>query len=600
MSVFDPHRPAAVPRADAPDTDWSRTRGIGPADVFRLGEVHRLLSRSGYACLKSLRTDLQATRWLEPGLEGRIWEHVHLLAAPDRIALAENLYLRLWQDAYRAGAPCDWPIEVVHRYAQAVIQWWIHIPHPGGIPWEALHALQSLVTYHNKIISMALSAHERLGGSDHLLLDPVTGLPNRISFMEDLKRRTSRGDLELAVIALELQDVVGPASDRDDQWHSLLAGQIAERCQGLLREQDRMARVGWNEFAFLLPAIKGEGHALLACDRITRALRESFRVDGLRTLVRPSLGVAMYPRHAQEAEPLLRMAELARQEARALKRPVVVYSEALGRTLRERRSVERDFETALQDNAVLVYFQPQVALATGQTTAAEALVRWRNRRGELVRPADILAACENVGLNWSLTTFMINTALRHCADWARRGWDLGVSVNLTASDLIEPELPDFIGQALGLWGVPARKLTLEITEDSLIRDIDQTLSTLNDVKALAVDLSIDDFGTGYSSLTYLKRLPIDELKVDRGFVSNMLGSKHDRMIVKAVIDLAHHFGLRVVAEGAEDGDTVAAIQKDGGDLVQGYHISRPLPPQAFGEWYRGRHGVPERALAIQG
>jgi predicted signal transduction protein with EAL and GGDEF domain len=281
------------------------------------------------------------------------------------------------------------------------------------------------------------------------------------------------------------------------QWHSLLVRQIAERCRDVLRDQDLVARIGWNEFAFLLPAIKGEGHALLACERISRTLRESFRVDGLRTLVRPTLGVGLFPGHAQEAEPLLRMAELARNEAAAHKRPIVVYSESLGHTLRERRAVEREFETALQDNAVLVYFQPQVALATGRATAAEALVRWRNRRGELVQPADILAACENVGLNWSLSTYMINTALQHCADWARQGWDLAVSVNLTASDLAEPELPDFVSQALGLWGVPAHKLTLEITEDSLIRDLGQTMTTLADVKALAVGLSIDDFGTGY-------------------------------------------------------------------------------------------------------
>ncbi len=596
MSVIYPHRPAAGLFAPAPDEEASCAHGLDAADVSRLGELQRRLAESDYACLGPLRAELEAARWLDAELCRRIWENICLLAAPDRVTLAQDHYPRLWQEAYQARAPCDWPVAILHRYADAVAEWLVAIASPAGA-WDEVHALHRLVAYHNRIISVALSVHARTRASDHLLLDPVTGLPNRVSCMEDLKRWISRGGTELAVIVMEIQDVVGPASDRDDQWHDLLARQIAERCQGILRERDRIARIGWSEFAFILPAIKGEGHALLACERITRALRDSFRVDGLRSLVRPTLGVALFPRHAQEGEPLLRMAELARQEAAARKRPIVVYSESLGRTLRDRRAVEREFETALQDNAVLVYFQPQVALATGHATGAEALVRWRNRRGELVPPSGILAACENVGLNWSLTTFMINTALRHCADWARRGWDLGVSVNLTASDLIEPELPDFVNQALGLWGVPANKLTLEITEDSLIRDIDQTMSTLCDIKSLAVDLSIDDFGTGYSSLAYLKRLPIDELKVDRGFVCNMLGNRHDRMIVKAVIDLAHHFGLRVVAEGAEDGDTVTAIEEYGGDLVQGFHVSRPLPVLEFGEWYRGRHGLAERRLA---
>ncbi|MCA1852749.1 MAG: bifunctional diguanylate cyclase/phosphodiesterase, partial [Beggiatoa sp.] len=491
----------------------------------------------------------------------------------------QDRYTELWQDAYRAGAPCDWPVEVIHAYADAVTQWLIQLTSPASDLWMGIRTLHRLVGYHSRIISLALCHYEKTGGTEYLLQDPVTALPNRVAFLEDLKRWTSRGGAEMAVIAMHFQDVVGPVSDRDDQWRSFLVRQIAERCRGGLRDQDVVARIGWNEFAFILPAIKGEGHALLACERISRILRESFQVDGLRTLVRPTLGIGLFPRHAQEAEPLLRMAELARNEAAAHKRPIVVYSESLGRTLRERRAVEREFETALQDNAVLVYFQPQISLVTGRAMAAEALVRWRNRRGELVAPDEILAACENVGLNWSLTTFMINTALRHCADWARQGWDLAVSVNLTASDLAEPELPDFVNQALGLWGVPADKLTLEITEDSLIRDISQTMTTLADVKALAVGLSIDDFGTGYSSLAYLKRLPIDELKIDRGFVSNMLGNRHDRMIVKAVIDLAHRFDLRVVAEGAEDRETIAAIEACGGDLVQRYHISRPCRPR---------------------
>ena len=598
MSALDPDRPSATVFAEATDIGQFRDHGLGPDDIPRLDEIQRRLAQSAYACLNPLQADWRTARWLDAGLASRVWDHVCRFAAPERLETVQDHYARLWLDAYRAGAPCDWPVEVIHAYADAVTQWLLRLTIPGSDPWVGVRTLHRLVGYHSRIISVALSRYEKTRSTEHLLLDPVTGLPNRVAFIEDLNRWTSRGGIELAVIAMDLQDVVGPVSDRDDQWHSLLVRQIAQRCRDVLRDQDLVARIGWNEFAFLLPAIKGEGHALLACERISRTLRESFRVDGLRTLVRPTLGVGLFPRHAQEAEPLLRMAELARNEAAAHKRPIVVYSESLGHTLRERRAVEREFETALQDNAVLVYFQPQVALATGRATAAEALVRWRNRRGELVPPADILAACENVGLNWSLSTYMINTALRHCADWARHGWDLAVSVNLTASDLAEPELPDFVSQALGLWGVPAHKLTLEITEDSLIRDLGQTMTTLAAVKALAVGLSIDDFGTGYSSLAYLKRLPIDELKVDRGFVSNMLGNRHDRMIVKAVIDLAHHFDLRVVAEGAEDRDTVAAVEAYGGDLVQGYHISRPLPAQEFDEWYRRQHGVAPRLTAI--
>jgi diguanylate cyclase (GGDEF)-like protein len=445
MATLDPDRPSATVFAQATDIGQFRAHGLEPDDIPHLDEIQRRLAQSAYACLNPLQADWRTARWLDAGLASRVWDHVRRLAALESLETLQDRYTQLWQDAYRAGASCDWPVEVIHAYADAVTEWLVRLSNPGSDPWVGVRTLHRLVGYHSRIISVALSRYEKTRAAE-----PVTGLANRVAFIEDLKRWTSRGGVELAVIAMDLQDVVGPVSDRDDQWHSLLVRQIAERCRDVLRDQDLVARIGWNEFAFILPAIKGEGHALLACERISRTLGESFRVDGLRTLVRPTLGVGLFPRHAQEAEPLLRMAELACTEAAAHKRPIVVYSESLGRTLRERRTVEREFETALQDNAVLVYFQPQIALATGRATAAEALMRWRNRRGELVAPADILAACENVGLNWSLATFMINTALRHCADWARQGWDLAVSVNLTASDLAEPDLPEFVSQALGL------------------------------------------------------------------------------------------------------------------------------------------------------
>ena len=356
MSALDPDRPSATVFAEATDIGQFRDHGLGPDDIPRLDEIQRRLAQSAYACLNPLQADWRTARWLDAGLASRVWDHVCRFAAPERLETVQDHYARLWLDAYRAGAPCDWPVEVIHAYADAVTQWLLRLTIPGSDPWVGVRTLHRLVGYHSRIISVALSRYEKTRSTEHLLLDPVTGLPNRVAFIEDLNRWTSRGGIELAVIAMDLQDVVGPVSDRDDQWHSLLVRQIAQRCRDVLRDQDLVARIGWNEFAFLLPAIKGEGHALLACERISRTLRESFRVDGLRTLVRPTLGVGLFPRHAQEAEPLLRMAELARNEAAAHKRPIVVYSESLGHTLRERRAVEREFETALQDNAVLVYF----------------------------------------------------------------------------------------------------------------------------------------------------------------------------------------------------------------------------------------------------
>jgi GGDEF domain-containing protein len=214
MSALDSDRPSATVFAQAPDIGQFRAPGLGPDDILHLDEIQRRLAQSAYACLNPLQADWRTARWLDVGLGSRVWDHVRRLAAPEHLETLQDHYGRLWLDAYRAGAPCDWPVEVIHAYADAVTQWLVRLTNPGSDPWVGVRTLHRLVGYHSRIISVALSRYEKTRTTEHLLLDPVTGLPDRVAFIEELKRWTSRGGLELAVIALDLQDVVGPVSDR--------------------------------------------------------------------------------------------------------------------------------------------------------------------------------------------------------------------------------------------------------------------------------------------------------------------------------------------------------------------------------------------------
>jgi EAL domain-containing protein (putative c-di-GMP-specific phosphodiesterase class I) len=246
--------------------------------------------------------------------------------------------------------------------------------------------------------------------------------------------------------------------------------------------------------------------------------------------------------------------------------------------------------TAIQENELAVHFQPKADLVSSTIIGAEALLRWDPPGTGPVPPTQIIALAEECGLISSLTMWVMNASLRHWSGLAKSGIDIKVSVNVTPTNLSDPELPDFIAQALSTWSVPADRLIIELTETAMIGDHERTIDTLHRLKNMGLLLSVDDFGTGYSSMAYLKRMPLDELKVDQTFVRSMLFSREDERIVRSIIDLAHHFDLKVVAEGVENPSTLQFLRTVGCDIAQGYLISRPLPVGEFIAWWQRCQG----------
>jgi EAL domain-containing protein (putative c-di-GMP-specific phosphodiesterase class I) len=255
-----------------------------------------------------------------------------------------------------------------------------------------------------------------------------------------------------------------------------------------------------------------------------------------------------------------------------------------------RLSLLSDVRRALATDEVIVHYQPKVDLDNRRVWGAEALVRWQHPEHGLLPPAAFVHVVEQTGLIGPLTRHVLERSIWQCAAWRHDGQDLSVAVNLSVRNLLDRDLPSEIERMLSTSGLPPEALELEITESMIMSDPDRALATVTRLSALGVGLSVDDFGTGYSSLANLKRLPIDELKIDQSFVSPMLKDESDLIIVRSTINLGHDLGLNVIAEGVEDAPTLERLALIGCDLAQGYHVSRPLPPGAFVDWLeRGGH-----------
>jgi len=259
-----------------------------------------------------------------------------------------------------------------------------------------------------------------------------------------------------------------------------------------------------------------------------------------------------------------------------------------------RARIEAQLRSALHNNELDVFFQPQVDVAAGRCVGAEALVRWTREDGSQVNPALIASVCEERGLMGQLTQFVLNTSLRHLMTWSSQGVEPRVSINLSSVTLADASYPALVAQALATWGIEPHRLTLELTENVIVRNETAARRFMAEVRGQGCRLALDDFGTGYSSFAYLRQFPIDELKIDQSFVRNLATDRSDRRIVRAVVDLAHAFEMKALAEGVEDAESFGLLREVGCDLVQGYHFSRALAPFDFVDWYRRFNDTVER------
>jgi diguanylate cyclase (GGDEF)-like protein len=432
--------------------------------------------------------------------------------------------------------------------------------------------------------------------------DVLTGLPNRALFADRLGHALAgvrRHGSSLAVLLVDLDRFKEVNEALGHDHGDRLLREVATRLVHSFRAGDTVARLAGDEFAVLLPDAS-ETVAIQLARRALGSLEQSFAVGEVTVDIETSIGLTLAPQHAGTVEELMRCADLALWSAKERKTGVVAYEPTGTVTQPNRLLLLGELRRALEQRDQLVlHYQPKVALDPGHLVGVEALVRWRHPTKGVVPPADFIPIAESTGLINKLTAYVLEQAVRQARAWLDTGLSVPVAVNLSPRCLLDVDLVDLVRGLLVVHRLPAGLLRLEMTETAVMTNPALAMKTLTGLHELGIRLSIDDYGTGYSSMAYLNRLPVDELKVDRSFVLNMLENDNDAVLVRSAIDLGHNLGLTVVAEGVEKAEHVAALRDFGCDVAQGYHYARPMPPDEVATWLvsSGFDAVPQEAAA---
>ena len=419
--------------------------------------------------------------------------------------------------------------------------------------------------------------------------DMLTELPNRAAFRSELEKviRTTVGQGAItAVMMIDLDHFKDINNTLGPQYGDMVLKQVGPRLNEVLGEGPTCARLGGDEFGVLLPDVEDEVAVTQVTNRILKALERPFSVGDFSLHVEGRVGIALCPEHGQGVETLMRRADLALNLARGRGQGFQLYSAKQDYQGPNRLALLGELRRALKENELVVHYQPKAEIKTGKVFSAEALVRWRHPERGMVPPNQFIPLAEHTTLITGLTFHVLDAVLQQSRKWTREHRSMIVSVNLSARNLLDSKLPDEIEALLKKWGVPTNHLELEITESTILNEPDRALEILNRLKAMGLNLSLDDFGTGYSSLAYLQRLPVHEIKIDRSFVKNMETDESDAKIVKSTIDLGRNLGLQVVAEGVESEEIWNHLAELDCDFIQGYYLSRPLPPDEFSTWLK--------------
>ena len=350
------------------------------------------------------------------------------------------------------------------------------------------------------------------------------------------------------------------------------------------RPQDYLARVGNAEFALLLSGVSHEGFANLAATKLFEVLKNPLSAGGQSIPVQAHSGIVLFPQHGGDAQILLRRAESAMDAAKKTLQPYAVFQQEDSKEEIADWGIQYDLSRAIEQDQFELYFQPQINLESGELFGAEALIRWQNGDKGFIRPDIFIPIAEKSGQIAEITEWTLNSALWFIEDWCRHYSPINVAVNISTRMLDVPDFKDVVHHTVNLHGIDYHHLTLEITESALVENLASSVTVLEDLKQLGVNVSIDDFGTGYSSLAYFKELPANEIKIDRSFVQYMLENAMDQHIVKTIIHLAHGFDLTVVAEGIEDKASYDYLRQVGCNIAQGYYIAKPMPREEFLSW----------------
>lgn len=440
--------------------------------------------------------------------------------------------------------------------------------------------------------------------SFNALHDPLTGLPNRSLFFDRLEQSISLAERQREPVALLTLDINGFNRINGEMGHNtgdILLQQLSDRLKTALRRSDTLARIGDDEFAAILPTGATAEGAEKTARKLITSLEVPFEINDHSFTIGVRIGIGCYPQHASRASDLMIRAENAMRDGRRTNSRFAIHLAGDDANEVGNRPLVEDLRRALNDGdrQLFVTFQPKIDLQTGRVDGVEALVRWRHPVRGLVFPDAFIPLAEDAGLIDRLTLHVLNHSLAQQAAWRAEGIDLSVAVNVSANTLQNPRLPTHAKNMIDAWSANPSRVIFEITESAIILDVERATATLQGLDRLGVGISIDDFGTGYTCLSYIRRLPVQEIKVDKSFVMGMSKSPDDWVIVSSLIELGHNLGLSVVAEGVEDARTLTALTELGCDVAQGYHMSRPLPADDLVGWLVNSPWGPESALRLR-
>jgi diguanylate cyclase (GGDEF)-like protein len=604
---------------------------IGPILQTNSGKVAAVVTNIAYPIcdlvLVSMVVGVFAVRGWRPG---RLWWM--LGAGLVMFAGADSVYLlRVVSNTYVTGTPWD-SLWAVAAFVLAVTAWQSmgtgvkaapRVQAPNFVPALFLLSSLGIVVYATTqpvlvlgvilatatlVIAIARSAYafrqlRVLADSNReARTDDLTGLPNRRLFFERLAVcfETGGAPSRVAVLMIDLDRF---KEINDSLGHHVgddVLRQLGPRLTAAVAGTGTVARLGGDEFGLVLSPLVDPADAIDVADRVRQVLREPFQLEGMSLRVDASIGIALAPDHGTTPETLLQKADVAMFAAKRAHVPWQVYSSEHDQNARERLELMEALRDAIVRGEIVVYFQPILNLSTSRVVNAEALARWRHPSRGILAPAMFLDLVADAGLIEPFTMAVLDQALTQLATWSERGYEIGVSVNISPVSLRDDDLPDKVAACIARHHVIPARVTLEITEDCFIADPAQAMRILDRLRGLGVELSIDDYGTGFSSLTYIRRLPVTELKLDRTFLMGAPADKRAVAVIRSTIELAHSLGLRIVAEGIETLAALALVDDLGCDAAQGFLMGRPVPAEELdlGSVAMQRPRVGARAAAV--
>ncbi len=416
--------------------------------------------------------------------------------------------------------------------------------------------------------------------------DLLTQLPNRALLHDHLEQAVKLAQREQTTVALLMLDINLFKEINDTLSHrngDLLLQQVGPRLRRALRDSDLIARLGGDEFAVLLPGTDAEQAAVVA-QKVLDVFQEPFELGDATVSVGAGIGIAVYPVHGNSADQIMQRADVAMYVAKEAGNEYFVYSAERDHYDPDRLTLISDLRRAIDHDQLFLQYQPKIDIHAGRTVGVEALLRWQHPDRGLIPPDTFIQLAEHAGLIKPLTLWVLTAALRQCRTWQEAGLALPVAVNLSARSLQDPGLVDQVAAILHHADVAPESLELEITESVIMADPERGMEILTRLHTMGVRMSVDDFGTGHSSLTYLRKLPVQAIKIDRSFVGPMVKNPDDAVIVRSIIELAHTLGFKVVAEGVETRETLDHLAQLGCNEAQGYFLSRPLAADALTTW----------------